>query len=123
MGRYAFRVLSPVGAPFLYLIHTILTSQTHGRLRQYPLYSKTKPPTALANHFTPEVFEKSQKYGKDKAKFALFSGLYKQCLDSSFIQWGFNAWSWDVAGRILYKFGYGPQYEVMYEIFFKKGGY
>ena len=76
------------------------------------MYNKTTPPPALAEHFTEEVFQKSQLYGKDKAKFAFTSGIYKQILDSAFLQWGFYAWSWDAAGRIIARFGYGPEYEV-----------
>jgi STE24 endopeptidase len=81
-------------------------------LRQYPLYSRPEPPAVLANHFKGDVFDKSQKYGKDKAKFALLNGLYKQILDSAMLQFGVYAWSWDVAGRCLARFGYGSEYEV-----------
>ena len=84
------------------------------RLRQYPLYSKTEPPAALASHFTPEVFKKSQSYGKDKAQFALISGLFKQCIDSTMLHFGFYAWSWVTSGRLLSWFGYGPEYEVCF---------
>lgn len=88
--------------------------ETYLLIRQYPLYSKTEPPAVLAAHFSPDAdtFEKSQKYGKDKAKFSIFSGLYKQCIDSAMIQYGFYAWAWATADRILVKFGYGPEYEV-----------
>ena len=82
------------------------------RIRQYPLYSKTEPPASLAKHFEPGVFEKSQNYGKDKAKFALFSGIFKQLLDSFMIQSGFYAWSWGVSQNIMTRIGYGQGYEV-----------
>ncbi|KAJ6558170.1 hypothetical protein B0H19DRAFT_1028813 [Mycena capillaripes] len=72
-------------------------------LRQYPLYSKTEPPAALAAHIGASDFQKSQKYGKDKAKFALFSGFYKQCLDSIILHFGFYAWSWDFTGTVMVK--------------------
>ncbi|EGN97642.1 hypothetical protein SERLA73DRAFT_169922 [Serpula lacrymans var. lacrymans S7.3] len=87
-------------------------------LRQYPLYSKTEPPTVLAGHFSPDAFEKSQKYGKDKAKFSLFAGLFKQCLDSAMIQFGFYNWAWDVARQVLASFGYGTEYEITQSIAF-----
>jgi hypothetical protein len=90
----------------------IVAILTRPRLRQYPLYSKTSPPAALASHISASDFEKSQKYGKDKAKFALFSGLYRQCLDSTMLHFGFYAWSWDVAGRVMARFGYGVEYQV-----------
>ena len=85
------------------------------RLRQYPLYSKKEPPKALAAHFTPEVFKKSQEYGKDKARYALVSGLLKQVLESLMLHYGIYAWGWDVAGRLLGMFGYGEEYEVRYD--------
>ncbi|KAF9005120.1 peptidase family M48-domain-containing protein [Cyathus striatus] len=59
---------------------TVTLFESYLLIRQYPLYSKSAPPSALAEHFTPAVFEKSQKYGRDKARFAFFSGLFKQCL-------------------------------------------
>ncbi|KAI0919502.1 hypothetical protein AcV5_001554 [Taiwanofungus camphoratus] len=87
-------------------------------LRQYPLYSKTAPPPALANHFTPDVFAKSQAYGKDKARFSLVAGLYKQTLDSAMLHYGLYAWAWQVGGHILARFGYGPEYEILQSIAF-----
>jgi STE24 endopeptidase len=87
-------------------------------LRQYPLYSKLEPPEVLAEHFSPEVFQKSQKYGKDKAKFSLVSGILKQALDSLLIHYGFYAWSWAIAGGLLARFGYGAQYEITQSIVF-----
>ncbi|KIM44315.1 hypothetical protein M413DRAFT_17987 [Hebeloma cylindrosporum] len=87
-------------------------------IRQYPLYSKTEPPAVLAQHFDPGVFEKSQNYGKDKAKFALFSGIFKQLLDSLMLQFGFYAWSWSVAGTLLAKVGYGAEYQILQSIAF-----
>ncbi|KAL0948416.1 hypothetical protein HGRIS_010997 [Hohenbuehelia grisea] len=87
-------------------------------LRQYPLYSKTEPPAALAQHFSKDEFLKSQKYGKDKAKFSLFSGLYKQIIDSAFLHYGLYAWSWTAAGKITAKLGYGPEYEITQSLFF-----
>lgn len=82
------------------------------RLRQYPLYSKATPPPALAEHFTGDVFQKSQVYGRDKAKFALFSGLYKQIIDSLLLHFGFYAWGWKVGGLAVGKLGYSEEYEV-----------
>ncbi|KAG6917401.1 hypothetical protein DXG01_002670 [Tephrocybe rancida] len=92
--------------------------ETYLLLRQYPLYSKTEPPHVLASHFDGDTFKKSQNYGKDKAKFALVSGLLKQCLDSLLLQFGFYAWSWSAAGRLLALAGYGSEYEILQSIVF-----
>jgi STE24 endopeptidase len=90
-----------------------------GRVRQYPLYSKTEPPAVLARHFDKETFRKSQVYGKDKARFSLVTGLLKQAIDSTLLQYGFYAWGWEVGGKMIGRFGYGSEYEVsspMYSI-------
>ena len=58
------------------------------------------------------MFEKSQNYGKDKAKFAFFSGLFKQALDSSMLHFGFYTWSWGASGALIGKFGFGSEYQV-----------
>jgi STE24 endopeptidase len=88
------------------------------RLRQYPLYSKTEPPPSLKDHFTPEVFSKSQEYGKDKAMFSFVMGLFKQCFESTMIQFGIYAWAWTFSGFLMLKFGYGAEYEVGVDVDF-----
>ncbi|KAM6494009.1 Peptidase family M48 domain containing protein [Amanita muscaria] len=118
--KLAFVASEPIEWKFYVQVFswTVTLFESYLLLRQYPLYSKTEPPKALAPHFEPGVFEKSQKYGKDKAKFSLFSGLYKQLLDSTMLQYGFYAWSWSSAGRLLANLGYGPEYEILQSIFF-----
>ena len=58
------------------------------------------------------MFTKSQAYGKDKAQYALISGLYKQIVESALLHYGVYAWAWDVAGKVIGKFGYTEEYEV-----------
>ena len=94
------------------------TSRSH-RLRQFPLYSKTAPPSALVPYFKPETFKKSQEYGRDKAKFSLVSGFFKQAVDSTFVQFGLMAWSWKAGGWIIGKLGYGSEYEVSFWFFLR----
>ena len=67
----------------------------------------------LENHFDTAVFSKSQNYGRDKAKFALITGLVKQVIASAFIFTGFYACTWDLGGKVTGYFGYGPEYEVV----------
>ncbi|KAH7886586.1 peptidase family M48-domain-containing protein [Phlebopus sp. FC_14] len=87
-------------------------------LRQYPLYSKDAPPEVLAGHFDAKAFQKSQLYGKDKARFALVTGLLKQAIDSALLQYGFYAWTWDRGGKIIARFGYGAEYEITQSLAF-----
>jgi hypothetical protein len=118
MGHLLLRIL-PTVRPYPSIpYHTLtLTLAKHDllpcSLRQYPLYSKVTPPAVLADHFTPQVFEKSQIYGKHKAKFSIVSGLYKQFIDtlqlSSFM---YYPWAWRASGQLLGLAGYGPEYLV-----------
>jgi len=87
-------------------------------LRQYPLYSKTAPPEVLANHIDSEAFTKSQNYGKDKAKFSLVTGLFKQAIDSAMLHYGLYAFAWDMGGRTIAYFGYGSEYEILQSLAF-----
>lgn len=82
------------------------------RLRQYPFYSKKAPPAEIAAHIDDSTFEKSQNYGRDKARYAFVSGLLRQALDSVLLHYGVYAWAWISAGDIIRKLGYGPDYEV-----------
>jgi len=88
------------------------------RLRQFPLYSKTEPPPVLSKHFKQDVFQKSQVYGRDKAIFALVTGLYRQVLDSVMLHYGAYAWAWAAGGQTIEFFGYGPEYEILQSIAF-----
>jgi len=48
----------------------------------------------------------------------LFSGFYKQCLDSTMLHFGFYAWSWDFTGRAMARFGYGAEYQITQSVGF-----
>ena len=88
------------------------TSDTPKSLRQYPNYSKTAPPGILKKHFETEKFQKSQIYGRHKAKFSLVSSMYRQIIDVAFIYLGVFAWAYRMGGELLTVAGYGPEYEV-----------
>jgi STE24 endopeptidase len=63
----------------------------------------------LKGHFDQETFEKSQRYGKDKAKFSFVSGIYRQCIESALIHFDFYPWAWTAAGKLVLKLGYGGE--------------
>ncbi|KAH7333819.1 peptidase family M48-domain-containing protein [Rhizoctonia solani] len=92
--------------------------ETYLIARQFPNYSRPHPPTALKSHFTDEVFRKSQRYGRDKAWFSLYSKLYSQLLETATITLGAFPWAWKVSGNLLAKYGYGPEYEITHSIAF-----
>lgn len=117
----AFVAVDPIDWKFYVQLSSwgICLFESYLLLRQYPLYSKLSPPALLANHFKPGVFEKSQEYGKDKAKFSLIAGLYRQILDTVQIQSAlYYPWAWSFAGQAIQKFGYGPEYQISQSIVF-----
>ncbi|KAK1770447.1 peptidase family M48-domain-containing protein [Phialemonium atrogriseum] len=73
-------------------------------LRQYQVLQKTKPPKVLEHEVSQEVYDKSQAYGRAKAKFQMFNGLYSQIQNIAFIHYDIlpKLWSW--AGNLLFRF-------------------
>lgn len=65
---------------------------------------RTKPPKVLEREVSQEVFDKSQAYGRAKAKFALFNGLYGQIQNFAFYHFDVlpKLWSW--TGNLLLRF-------------------
>ncbi|GJE99954.1 peptidase family M48-domain-containing protein [Phanerochaete sordida] len=118
--QLAFVATDPIDWKFYVQVFSwgVCLFESYLLLRQYPLYSKKEPPKALAEHFTPEVFAKSQAYGKDKAQYALLSGLYKQAVESALLHYGVYAWAWEVAGQLIGKFGYTEEYEITQSVVF-----
>ena len=117
LGHLLLRVLPPVrsyhDAFFLFYRRSRSQISPLYSLRQYPLFSKSTPPTVLADHFTPQVFEKSQIYGKHKAKLSIVVGLYKQFIDTLQIASGlYYPWAWRASGQLLGLAGYGSEYLV-----------
>ncbi|KAI0279546.1 peptidase family M48-domain-containing protein, partial [Russula aff. rugulosa BPL654] len=95
--RLAFVQTDPIDWRFYVLVFSwgICLFESYLLLRQYPLYSRLTPPAVLADHFTPQVFEKSQIYGKHKAKFSIISGLYKQFIDTlQLSSYMYYPWAW-----------------------------
>ena len=70
-------------------------------MRQYSVLQQTRPPTTLENEVTQEVFDKSQAYGRAKAKFGFASGLYAQIQNVVFIQYDILPKLWALTGSWL----------------------
>ncbi|CAM1507926.1 Fc.00g047740.m01.CDS01 [Cosmosporella sp. VM-42] len=80
-----------------YLFESFLT------LRQYRVLQKSSPPAVLSKEVSQEVFDKSQAYGRAKAKYEIFNGLWSQIQNIAFIQFDVlpKLWSW--TGDLLLK--------------------
>ncbi|KPM38829.1 CAAX prenyl protease 1 [Neonectria ditissima] len=81
-----------------YLFESFLT------IRQYRILQKPSPPAVLSKEVSQEVFDKSQAYGRAKAKFEIVNGLWSQIQNVAFIHFDVlpKLWSW--SGDLLLKF-------------------
>ncbi|DAA75274.1 TPA_exp: Uncharacterized protein A8136_2025 [Trichophyton benhamiae CBS 112371] len=76
-------------------------------LRQYKVLQATKVPKVLEGEVSQEVFDKSQAYGRAKAKFGFVSGLYSQIQNLAFIYGDVLPKIWGATGLLLAK--YAPE--------------
>ncbi|KAI2629098.1 peptidase family M48-domain-containing protein [Hypomontagnella submonticulosa] len=65
-------------------------------LRQYRVLKNTKPPKVLEKEVSQDVYDKSQEYGRAKAKFGFVKGLWGQIQNIAFIHYDVlpKLWSW-----------------------------
>ncbi|RKF76496.1 CAAX prenyl protease 1 [Golovinomyces cichoracearum] len=70
-------------------------------LRQYKVLKQTHPPKVLQKEVSQEVFDKSQAYGRAKAKFGLVSGLLGQIQNTAFINYDILPKLWTLTGSWL----------------------
>ncbi|KAI9739537.1 MAG: hypothetical protein M1834_006253 [Cirrosporium novae-zelandiae] len=68
--------------------------------RQYKILQEKKPPKTLENEVSQEVFDKSQDYGRAKAKFGFFSGIYGQIQNLGFIYFDILPKLWRITGLL-----------------------
>ncbi|KAL1838608.1 hypothetical protein VTJ49DRAFT_2476 [Mycothermus thermophilus] len=72
--------------------------------RQFRVLQRTKPPKVLEKEVSQEVFDKSQAYGRAKAKFAGASGLYAQLQNLAIYHFDVLPKLWSLAGDFLLRF-------------------
>ncbi|KAI1645601.1 peptidase family M48-domain-containing protein [Daldinia loculata] len=70
-------------------------------LRQYGVLKKTKPPKVLEKEVTQDVYDKSQEYGRAKAKFGFVKGLWGQIQNIAFIHFDVLPKLWTWTGGLL----------------------
>ncbi|KAI9834838.1 MAG: hypothetical protein M1819_002746 [Sarea resinae] len=73
-------------------------------LRQYKVLQQKKPPKALEGEVSQEVFDKSQAYGRAKAKFGFVSSLYGQIQNLGLIYYDALPKLWGVTGIVLARY-------------------
>lgn len=73
-------------------------------LRQYKILQQTKPPKVLEDEVSQDVFDKSQAYGRAKAKFGFVSNLYGLLQNLAIIKYDGLPKLWDLTGVLITKF-------------------
>ncbi|KAI9889813.1 MAG: hypothetical protein M1814_004915 [Vezdaea aestivalis] len=93
--------------------------ETFLSLRQYRVLQHTKPPKALESEVSQEVFDKSQAYGRAKAKFSFINGLYGQATNMAVIYGDVLPKLWALSGFGLAKLApEGFSGEISQSVFF-----
>ncbi|KAI9865901.1 MAG: hypothetical protein M1813_001868 [Trichoglossum hirsutum] len=69
-------------------------------LRQYKVLQATKPPKSLEGTVSQEDYDKSQAYGRAKAKFGFFMGFYNQVQNLGFIYFDVLPKTWALTGLL-----------------------
>ncbi|GHJ83783.1 hypothetical protein NliqN6_0185 [Naganishia liquefaciens] len=82
--------------------------ETYILYRQVPLYSLPSPPALLKDHIPEDTYKKSQAYGRDRSRFAIFKEIFGQAVSWGMIVGGTYLWGWDKAGAALTKMGLNP---------------
>ena len=67
--------------------------------RQYKVLQRTKPPKVLEDEIEQETFDKSQAYGRAKAKFGFIASLYGLVQTTAFLYYDALALVWGISGN------------------------
>ncbi|KAG8525544.1 uncharacterized protein KY384_009188 [Bacidia gigantensis] len=73
-------------------------------LRQYQILQQKKPPKVLEGEVPQETFDKSQAYGRAKAKFGFWAGIYSQIQNYGVIYYDLLPKIWALTGVWLIKY-------------------
>ncbi|KAJ5172486.1 CAAX prenyl protease 1 [Penicillium capsulatum] len=72
--------------------------------RQYKVLKQTKAPKVLEGEVTQKVYDQSQAYGRAKAKYTFFSGLYGQIQNIAFVYGDVLPKLWGASGLLLARY-------------------
>lgn len=104
LGRFLDRPLFPwkrliVGFSLAQYVFEGLLS-----IRQYRILQRKKPPKSLQGEVSQDVFDKSQEYGRAKAKFGFVSSLYGQVQNYGVIYYDVLPKLWAITGVWLSRY-------------------
>ena len=73
--------------------------------RQYRVLQRTSPPKTLKNEIEQKTYDKSQAYGRAKAKFGALTGVFGIAQELATIYFDILPKMWDITGSWLSRYG------------------
>ncbi|WFD22287.1 Ste24 endopeptidase [Malassezia equina] len=93
----------------LALLWVVYLFETYVMMRQYRLYSLTTPPKAVVEHVSHEDFLKSQRYGRDKARFGFVANALSHAMMLLMVVYNGHAHMWVASTALLNRLGMTPR--------------
>jgi len=92
--------------------------ETYIKIRQYKKVCNSKIPKQLKDYVDEEKMEKTKAYQKDNYRFSFFTDFLD--LVETILMFEFNLlpYFWGLAERVLIKFGYNSEYEILQSLIF-----
>ena len=78
--------------------------QTYLSYRQYRVLCRTERPKTLTAEIDQKTYDKSQEYGRAKARFGFFSGIISQLQDFAILYYDVFPWTWAITGGWVARF-------------------
>ncbi|EMC91397.1 hypothetical protein BAUCODRAFT_39566 [Baudoinia panamericana UAMH 10762] len=86
--------------------------------RQYKVLQRTAIPLQLRHEIDQKTYDKSQAYGRAKAKYSIVSGVWGQCKSLSVIQYNLYARLWAMTGTWLLRSNFPLRGEIAHSLLF-----
>ncbi|XP_031567422.1 CAAX prenyl protease 1 homolog [Actinia tenebrosa] len=104
---------------FLWLVYLW---ETYLSYRQHKLFKSTRDvPVELRDVLDKETFEKARLYQLDRSSFGFYHSIYSQLEMSLILLLGGIPLLWKTGERVLSKFGYSSDYEILHSLTFLVG--
>ncbi|KOS15481.1 caax prenyl protease 1 [Malassezia pachydermatis] len=95
------------------LLWVVYLFETYVSFRQYLMYYRRTAPKALIEHVSHEDFVKSQKYGRDKARFGFIADGLNHVVNLASVHYNWSAHIWVWSGMLLTKLGVAHSEQTM----------
>ncbi|KAJ3040310.1 CAAX prenyl protease 1 [Rhizophlyctis rosea] len=92
--------------------------ETYLNLRQHRKLLERLPPPQVKTLVSTEDFSKARDYGLDKSNFGFIKDIFSILETAAIFIYDILPWLWDFSGRLLARWGYGEEYEIVHSLVF-----